>query len=190
MSVNQVEILVICASTYMPYGKIGTRFSGAMSASVTKLKPVFFLICLAAGSVSANERRIIYDFEYGIFSRGMEEFKEGDRAVTSEGPLEPVTMIPAQLGTKFGIRYWLSRGGFDDKPTLHLIYHVPTMVNPSTGEYIDKIEILQEESALDYTHTMAFEFAEQYELVPGEYRFYIFFENQKLLEQVFQVVLR
>ena len=64
------------------------------------------------------------------------------------------------------------------------------MVNPSTGEYIDKIEILQEESTLDYTHTMAFEFVEQYELVPGEYRFYVFFENQKLLEQVFQVVLQ
>ncbi|MYB89076.1 MAG: DUF3859 domain-containing protein [Proteobacteria bacterium] len=174
----------------MPYGKIGTRFSDATNSGMTKMKPVLFLICLAAGSVLANEQRIIYDFEYGIFSRGMEEFKEGNRTVTSEGPLDPVTVIPARLGTKFGIRYWLSRGGFDDKPTLHLIYHVPTMVHPNTGEYIDKIEILQEASALDYTHTMAFEFAEQYELVPGEYRFYIFFENQKLLEQVFQVVLR
>ena len=61
------------------------------------------------------------------------------------------------------------------------------MINPSTGEYVDKIEILQEESKLDYRHTMAFEFAQQYELVPGEYRFYVFFENQKLFEQVFQV---
>ena len=174
----------------MPYGKIGTCFSEAMDASVTKLKLVLFLTCLAAGLVLADAQRVIYDFEYGIFSRGMEEFKEGDRAVTSEGPLEPVTMIPARLGTKFGVRYWLSRGGFVGKPTLHLIYHVPTMVNPSTGEYIDKIEILQEESTLDYTHTMAFEFVEQYELVPGEYRFYVFFENQKLLEQVFQVVLQ
>ena len=174
----------------MPYGKIDTRFSSAMNANVTKMKPLIFLICLAAGSVLANEQRIIYDFEYGIFSRGMEEFREGDRVVTSEGPLDPVTMIPARLGTKFGVRYWLSRGAFVGEPTLHLIYHVPTMVNPSTGEYIDKIEILQEESTLDYTHTMAFEFAEQYELVPGEYRFYIFFENQKLLEQVFQVVLQ
>ena len=174
----------------MPYGKIDTYFPDAMNARVTKMKAVFFLMCLVASSALAGEQRIIYDFEYGIFSRGMEEFKEGDRTVTSEGPLEPVTMVPARLGTKFGVRYWLSRGGFAGKPTLHLIYHVPTMVNPSTGEYIDKIEILQEESTLDYTHTMAFEFAEQYELVPGEYRFYIFFENQKLLEQVFQVVLQ
>ena len=37
---------------------------------------------------------------------------------------------------------------------------------------------------------MAFEFAQQYELVPGEYRFYVFYENQKLLEQVFQIVLQ
>lgn len=172
----------------MPYGKIDTHFSDAMSTGVTKIKAVFFLMCLVASLALANEQRTIYDFEYGIFSRGMEGFKEGDRAVTSEGPLDPATVITARLGTKFGVRYWLSRGGFAGKPTLHLIYHVPTMVNPNTGEYIDKIEILQEESTLDYTHTMAFEFAEQYELVPGEYRFYIFFENQKLLEQVFQVV--
>ncbi len=174
----------------MPYGKIGINFPDAMNALVTMMKTVFFLVCVVASSALANEQRIIYDFEYGIFTRGMEEFREGDRAVTREGPLEPVTMIPARMGTKFGVRYWLSRGGFASKPTLHLIYHVPTMVNPSTGEHIDKIEILQEESTLDYTHTMAFEFAEQYELVPGEYRFYIFFENQKLLEQVFQVVLQ
>ena len=174
----------------MPYGKIDTRFSDAMNASVSKMKPFIFLIFLVASSALANEQRIIYDFEYGIFSRGMEEFKEGDRMVTGKGPLEPVTTIPARLGTKFGVRYWLSRGGFSGEPTLHLIYHVPTMINPSTGEHIDKIEILQEESTLDYTHTMAFEFAEQFELVPGEYRFYIFFENQKLLEQVFQVVLQ
>jgi hypothetical protein len=61
------------------------------------------------------------------------------------------------------------------------------MINPATGGYIDKIEVLQEESTLDFKHTMAFEFAQQYELVSGEYRFYVFYENQKLLEQVFQV---
>ena len=153
-------------------------------------KTVLLLVFLTAGNVLADDKRIIYDFEYGLFSRGMEDYKEGDRALSAGGPLEKTTVIPARLGTKFGVRYWLSRGGFIGKPTLHLIYHVPTMINPDTGEYIDKIEILQKESTLDYTHTMAFEFAQQYELVPGEYRFYVFYENQKLLEQVFQVVLQ
>ena len=136
-----------------------------------------------------NEKRTIYDFEYGIFSYGAENYEEGDKTVSS-GELEKTTHIRAKLGTKFGVRYWLSRAGFIGEPTLHLIYHVPTMINPSTGEYIDKIEILQEESKLDFQHVMAFEFAQQYELVPGEYRFYVFFENQKLLEQVFQVELQ
>ena len=135
----------------------------------------------------ADEKRIIYDLEYGIFSHGTENFEEGDRTVSSVGELEKTTVIHAKLGTKFGIRYWLSRAGFAGEPTLHLIYHVPTMINPATGEYIDKIEVLQEESTLDFKHTMAFEFAQQYELVSGEYRFYVFYENQKLLEQVFQV---
>ncbi|MGH1536882.1 MAG: DUF3859 domain-containing protein [Gammaproteobacteria bacterium] len=137
----------------------------------------------------ADEKRTIYDFEFGIFSHGSEEFEEGDRSISSNGELEKTATIKAKLGTKFGVRYWLSRAGFIGEPTLHLIYHVPTMIDPNTGEYVDKIEILQPESKLDFQHTMAFEFANQYELVPGEYRFYVFYENQKLLEQVFHVEL-
>jgi len=153
------------------------------------LNYVFLLMLLLLPCSYADEKRTIYDFEYGIFSRGAENFEEGDKSVSSNGELEKTTVIKAKLGTKFGVRYWLSRAGFIGEPTLHLIYHVPTMINPSTGEYVDKIEILQDESKLDYKHTMAFEFANQYELVPGEYRFYVFFENQKLLEKVFQVEL-
>ncbi len=152
-------------------------------------KILFFLVVFSATAIYADEKRTIYDFEYGIFSRGPEHYEEGDRSATSNNELEKTTTISAKLGTKFGVRYWLSRAGFIGEPTLHLIYHVPTMINSTTGEYIDKIEILQAESKLDYRHTMAFEFAQQYELVPGEYRFYVFYENQKLLEQVFQVVL-
>ncbi len=148
------------------------------------------LFSLLLNPAQANEKRTIYDFEYGIFSHGAENYEEGDKTVSSGGELEKTTNIKAKLGTKFGIRYWLSRAGYLSEPTLHLIYHVPTMINPATGEYIDKIEILQEESKLDYQHIMAFEFAQQYELVPGEYRFYVFFENQKLLEKVFQVELQ
>ncbi len=148
------------------------------------------LIVVGGGHAYADEKRIIYDFEYGIFSHGAENYEEGDKSVSSGGELEKTTNIKAKLGTKFGVRYWLSRAGFIGEPTLHLIYHVPTMINPSTGEYVDKIEILQKESKLDYQHTMAFEFANQYELVPGEYRFYVFYENQKLLEKTFQVELQ
>lgn len=154
-----------------------------------RLNYVFLLMLLFAQCSYADEKRTIYDFEYGIFSRGSENYEEGDKSISSTGELEKTTVIKAKLGTKFGVRYWLSRAGFTGEPTLHLIYHVPTMINPSTGEYVDKIEILQEESKLDYKHTMAFEFANQYELVPGEYRLYVFFENQKLLEKVFEVEL-
>lgn len=151
---------------------------------------ILLLLLSGTGQVIADEKRIIYDFEYGIFNRGAENYEEGDKSVSSTGELEKTTHVKAKLGTKFGVRYWLSRAGFIGEPTLHLIYHVPTMINPSTGEYIDKIEILQPESKLDYQHTMAFEFANQYELIPGEYRLYVFYENQKLLEKTFQVELQ
>ncbi len=162
----------------------------AKTSYMKKINYIVILMLFLSCSVTANEKRTIYDFEYGIFSHGAENYEEGDKTVSSGGELEKTTHIKAKLGAKFGVRYWLSRAGFIGEPTLHLIYHVPTMINPSTGEHIDKIEILQEESKLDYQHTMAFEFAQHYELVPGEYRFYIFFENQKLLEQVFQVELQ
>lgn len=148
---------------------------------------MFLLIFLFSQSTNADEKRTIYDFEYGLFPSGVENYAEDGKPVSSNRELKKTTIIKAKLGTKFGVRYWLSRAGFVAEPTLQLIYHVPTMINPSTGEYIDKIEILQQESKLDYQHTMAFEFASQYELVPGEYRFYVFHENQKLLEQVFQI---
>ncbi len=160
---------------------------------MSKMRPIKYMLIIVlfySHCVSADEKRTIYDFEYGIFSRGADNYEEGDKSVSGNGELEKTTIIKAKLGTKFGVRYWLSRAGFVGEPTLHLIYIIPTMINPSTSEVMDKIEILQEESKLDYQHTMAFEFANQYELVPGEYRFYVFFENQKLLEQVFQVELQ
>jgi len=150
----------------------------------------FCFLIFIANSANADEKRVIYDYEYGIFARGTDNTTEGERIISSSGELEKTVTIPAQLGTKFGVKYWLSRAGFVEKPTLHLIYHVPTMINPDTGEYIDKLEVLQENSKLDHKHTMAFEFANQYELIPGEYRFYVFFENQKLLEHVFYIELQ
>lgn len=150
---------------------------------------VFLFMLLHVPCSHADEKRTIYDIEYGIFLHGAESYEEGDKSVSSTRELEKTTLVKAKLGTKFGVRYWLSRAGFIGEPTLHLIYHIPTMINPNTGKYINKIEILQPESKLDYQHTMAFEFANQYELVPGEYRLYVFFENQKLLEKVFQVEL-
>ena len=121
-----------------------------------KTAVILLLFIASMTQVCADEKRTIYDFEYGIFNRGAENYEEGDKSVSSTGELEKTNHIKAKLGTKFGVRYWLSRAGFIGEPTLHLIYHVPTMINPSTGEYIDKIEILQPESKLDYQHTMAF----------------------------------
>ena len=175
----------------MPYDSIDIiQLHVVKATSLMRIALYLCFLTLIFNCVYANEKRIIYDYEYGIFARGTDNIEEGERVISSSVELEKTITIPAKLGTKFGIRYWLSRAGFVEEPTLHLIYHVPTMIHPDTGEYIDKLEILQEQSKLDYKHTMAFEFAKQYEVVPGEYRFYIFYENQKLLEQVFQVKLQ
>ena len=111
------------------------------------MKKVLYLSCLflLSNCIFANEKRIIYDYEYGIFAHGFEDFEEGDRAAATQGELEKSTYVKARLGTKFGVRYWLSRAGYIGEPNLHLIYHVPTMIHPDTGEYINKIEEIVKE---------------------------------------------
>ena len=149
------------------------------------------IFCFLLSISFAGEKRIIFDYEYGVFSNNIYLNSDSDvnKRSIDKVPLERKDVIKARLGTKFGIKYWLSRAGYTNEPTLHLLYLLPTMINPSTGKYQDKIEIFQESTKLDYLHTMAFEFAYEYELVPGEYLFYIFFEDQKLLEKKFIIEL-
>jgi len=46
---------------------------------------------------NADEKRTTYDFEYGIYSRGAENFEESDKTVSSNGELEKTIVIKARL---------------------------------------------------------------------------------------------
>ena len=53
-----------------------------------KINWVFVLMLILCCSVAANEKRTIYDFEYGIFTHGADNYEEGDKSVSSGGDLE------------------------------------------------------------------------------------------------------
>lgn len=94
-------------------------------------------------------------------------------------------MIPAKLGTKFGLRYRLLGKVADDTP-LTLLYLTPGVVTPE-GQRHDRFEVVQKMVPGALEDMMAFEFSEPYEVVPGEWRFLVFQGDRKLAEQRFQV---
>ena len=49
-----------------------------------RLNYVLLLMLLFITCSYADEKRTIYDFEYGIFSRGAENYEEGDKSVSSD----------------------------------------------------------------------------------------------------------
>jgi hypothetical protein len=151
---------------------------------------VFRLSALAAcvlisGLVHA-EVRVQGAVEHGIFVSDYQDFQAGERVLTrSNQPIEQTEVIPAKLGTKFGMRYSLAGKVADDAP-LTLLYLTPGVITPD-GKRHDKFVVTQQLVAGAPQDVMAFEFSEAHEVVPGEWHFMVFQEDRKLLEQRFIV---
>jgi hypothetical protein len=153
----------------MPY----TRFSA--------LAALMFMAGLAHAEV-----RVDGAVEYGTFASPQHDFKPGERILArSSQQIERTEVIPAKLGTKFGVRYNLVGKRADEAP-LMLFYLTPGVVTPD-GLRHDKFELMQKLAPGAAQEVMAFEFTEIHEVVPGEWRFMVFQGDRKLLEQRFDV---
>ncbi|UTW07759.1 DUF3859 domain-containing protein [Pseudomonas benzenivorans] len=142
-------------------------------------------LMLMAGLVQA-EARVEGEVEYGLFISQYQDLKPGERVLTqNQQPIERGELIPAKLGSKFGLRYRLS-GKTADGPPLTLLYLTPGVTTPD-GNRHDKFVVVQKLVPDADQDTMAFEFTEPYEIVPGEWRFLVFQEDRKLVEQRFMV---
>jgi hypothetical protein len=137
-------------------------------------------------ALASADVRVDGAVEYGIFSTPYQDFKPGERVLThSNQSIEATTEIPAKLGTKFGMRYTLAGKVAKGQP-LTLLYLTPG-VTTADGQRHDKFVVEQtllQNSAKDL---MAFEFSENYELVPGEWHFMVFQGDRLLAEQRFNV---
>jgi hypothetical protein len=140
---------------------------------------------LAAGLVQA-EVRVEGPVEYGIFASQYQDFKPGERVLTrSNQQIERSEVIPAKLGSKFGMRYTLVGKTVDGAP-LTLLYLTPGVTTPD-GKRHDKFAVVQALVPGAPQDVMAFEFSEPHEVVAGEWHFMVFQDDRKLAEQRFQV---
>jgi hypothetical protein len=132
------------------------------------------------------EVRVEGPVEYGIFASQYKDFKPGERVLTrSNQQIEHSEVIPAKLGTKFGIRYSLAGKTAGDAP-LTLLYLTPGITTPD-GKRHDKFVVTQALVPGAPQDVMAFEFSEPHEIVAGEWHFLVFQDDRKLAEQRFQV---
>ncbi|MEX6502786.1 DUF3859 domain-containing protein [Pseudomonas zhanjiangensis] len=142
-------------------------------------------LMLMAGLVQA-EVRVEGPVEYGIFASEYQDYQPGERVLTrSNQEIQQTEVIPARLGTKFGLRFQLRGKTASDSP-LTLLYLTPGVTTPD-GERHDKFVVVQKLVPGAAQDLMAFEFSEPYEVVPGEWHLMVFQDDRKLAEQRFQV---
>ena len=132
------------------------------------------------------EVKVQGEVEYGIFQSQVQDFEPGQRVMTNQQQaIETTQVIPAKLGTKFGLRYQLAGKRKGDQP-LTLLYLTPGVVTPD-GLRHDKFVVQQEMAEAAVADVMAYEFSEYHEVVPGEWHFLVFQGDRKLVEQRFEV---
>lgn len=132
------------------------------------------------------EVKVQGEVEYGIFQSQVQDFEPGQRLLTNQQQaIETTQVIPAKLGTKFGLRYQLAGKRKGDQP-LTLLYLTPGVVTPD-GLRHDKFVVQQEMAEAAVADVMAYEFSEYHEVVPGEWHFLVFQGDRKLVEQRFEV---
>ena len=132
------------------------------------------------------EVKVQGEVEYGIFQSQVQDFEPGQRVMTNQQQaIETTQVIPAKLGTKFGLRYQLAGKRKGDQP-LTLLYLTPGVVTPD-GLRHDKFVVQQEMAEAAVADVMAYEFSEYHEVVPGEWHFLVFQGDRKLVEQRFMV---
>lgn len=124
--------------------------------------------------------------EYGIFQSPLQQYEPGERLLTQNSQtIEQTSVIPAQLGSRFGLRYSLSGKQAGEEP-LTLLYLTPGVVTPD-GRRHDKIVVQQPLAANAVQDVMAYEFSENYEVVPGVWQFMVFQGDRLLVQQRFEV---
>lgn len=142
-------------------------------------------LMIFSGLASA-EVRVEGPVEYGVFEGPKAELQSGERVLRrSNEKIQQTSVVPAKLGTKFGLRYQLLSKVAEDQP-LTLLYLTPGIRTPDGARH-DKFEITQKLVPNAPQDVMAYEFTENHEVVPGEWHFMVFQGDRLLAEQRFSV---
>lgn len=151
---------------------------------LTRLSALAALM-MFSGLASA-EVRVEGPVEYGVFEGPKAALQSGERVLRrSNENIEQTEIVPARLGTKFGLRYQLAGKVAEDVP-LTLLYFTPGIRTPD-GQRHDKLEVTQKLVPGAPQDIMAYEFTESHEVIPGEWRFMVFQGDRLLVQQRFTV---
>ncbi|UVE47332.1 DUF3859 domain-containing protein [Pseudomonas chlororaphis] len=151
---------------------------------LTRLSALAALMMLSG--LASAEVRIEGPVEYGVFEGPKAALQSGERVLRrSNENIEQTEIVPARLGTKFGLRYQLAGKVAEDVP-LTLLYFTPGIRTPD-GQRHDKLEVTQKLVPGAPQDIMAYEFTESHEVIPGEWRFMVFQGDRLLVQQRFTV---
>ena len=151
---------------------------------LTRLSALAALMMISG--LASAEVRIEGPVEFGVFEGPKAELQSGERVLRrSNEQIQATTVVPAKLGTKFGLRYQLLGKVAEDTP-LTLLYFTPG-IRTADGQRHDKFEVTQKLVPGAPQDVMAYEFTESHEVVPGEWRFMVFQGDRLLAQQRFSV---
>ncbi len=151
---------------------------------LTRLSALAALMMISG--LASAEVRIEGPVEFGVFEGPKAELQSGERVLRrSNEQIQATTIVPAKLGTKFGLRYQLLGKVAEDTP-LTLLYFTPG-IRTADGQRHDKFEVTQKLVPGAPQDVMAYEFTESHEVVPGEWRFMVFQGDRLLTQKSFTV---
>lgn len=151
---------------------------------LTRLSALAALMMISG--LASAEVRIEGPVEFGVFEGPKAELQSGERVLRrSNEQIQATTVVPAKLGTKFGLRYQLLGKVAEDTP-LTLLYFTPG-IRTADGQRHDKFEVTQKLVPGAPQDVMAYEFTESHEVVPGEWWFMVFQGDRLLTQKSFTV---
>jgi hypothetical protein len=153
---------------------------------------LLFLVPPFCGAAE-NRARII---EYGIYKGAPEKTIKGSEAGTGDVELggsirlvKKTEKVPASLGTKFGIKFYLPVELRKNEVVLKYVFLVPGLKDPLTGKIQERIEVPGKyDGGADGIALMFYDFTDKWELVPGKWTFQVFYGDEKLIEKTFTIV--
>jgi len=131
--------------------------------------------------------------EVGIYTaRVIKKFEvPGVTGGTNEGLdsfslVKATTNVPARIGTRFGFRYTIHGTPSNAPIVLTMVGEHPPLKNPKTGTTQTRDEY-RLQSWIGQTYT-SYALDEEWELIPGKWKFEVWHKGKKLCEQSFMVV--
>jgi tetratricopeptide (TPR) repeat protein len=100
--------------------------------------------------------------------------------------VEATTNVPARIGTRFGFRYTIHGTPSNAPIDLTMVGEHPPYRNPKTGKTQAR-DVYGLQSWIGQTYA-SYLFGEEWELIPGKFRFEVWHKGKKLCEQSFVVV--